>query len=75
MENIDQIIKMLGNDQEAINKVKQVMNNPKALNEMKKMLNKQMGIKTEPKQGKKISRNDKCPCNSGKKYKKCCYQI
>tara|TARA_R100000008_G_C3508505_1_gene127530 strand:+ start:490 stop:699 length:210 start_codon:yes stop_codon:yes gene_type:complete len=21
---------------------------------------------------KKIGRNDKCPCNSGKKYKKCC---
>jgi preprotein translocase subunit SecA len=22
--------------------------------------------------GKKIGRNDKCPCKSGKKYKKCC---
>ncbi|MDC1278620.1 SEC-C metal-binding domain-containing protein, partial [Pelagibacteraceae bacterium] len=22
--------------------------------------------------GKKISRNDPCPCGSGKKYKKCC---
>ena len=22
--------------------------------------------------GKKIGRNEKCPCNSGKKYKKCC---
>ena len=21
---------------------------------------------------KKIKRNDPCPCNSGKKYKKCC---
>jgi hypothetical protein len=21
----------------------------------------------------KIRRNDKCPCGSGKKYKKCCY--
>jgi len=29
----------------------------------------------EPKQriiGKKIGRNEKCPCGSGKKYKKCC---
>lgn len=26
----------------------------------------------EPKSGKKIGRNDPCPCNSGKKYKKCC---
>ena len=23
-------------------------------------------------QGAKIGRNDPCPCNSGKKYKKCC---
>ncbi|MEE0874530.1 MAG: SEC-C metal-binding domain-containing protein [Ruminococcus sp.] len=22
--------------------------------------------------GKKIGRNDPCPCGSGKKYKKCC---
>ncbi|MBW2075796.1 MAG: SEC-C domain-containing protein, partial [Deltaproteobacteria bacterium] len=21
----------------------------------------------------KINRNDKCPCGSGKKYKRCCY--
>jgi preprotein translocase subunit SecA len=24
------------------------------------------------KEGKKIGRNDPCPCGSGKKYKKCC---
>ncbi len=31
-------------------------------------------IKLKPKdnQGKKIGRNDPCPCGSGKKYKKCC---
>lgn len=23
---------------------------------------------------KKIDRNDPCPCGSGKKFKKCCYQ-
>lgn len=22
----------------------------------------------------KVGRNDPCPCNSGKKYKKCCYK-
>ena len=27
---------------------------------------------TKNEQGKKISRNDPCPCGSGKKYKKCC---
>lgn len=69
---MDEIIKMLGTDQETINKVKQVMNNPKAVNEMKKMVNKQMGVKNEPKQSNKIGRNDKCPCGSGKKFKKCC---
>ncbi len=30
-------------------------------------------VKKEPvKKGKKIGRNDPCPCGSGKKYKKCC---
>ena len=29
--------------------------------------------KIDPKyNGKKISRNEPCPCGSGKKYKKCC---
>jgi uncharacterized protein YecA (UPF0149 family) len=26
----------------------------------------------EPRQSKKVGRNEKCPCGSGKKYKKCC---
>lgn len=40
-----------------------------------------MGIKAkgEPKipkkRGDKVGRNDKCPCNSGKKHKKCCMKI
>ena len=30
-------------------------------------------VKKEPKKaGKKVGRNDPCPCGSGKKYKKCC---
>jgi hypothetical protein len=24
--------------------------------------------------GPKVGRNDKCPCGSGKKYKKCCWR-
>ena len=28
---------------------------------------------TYKREGKKIGRNDPCPCGSGKKYKKCCY--
>ncbi|MCK5597963.1 MAG: SEC-C domain-containing protein [Candidatus Eisenbacteria sp.] len=31
------------------------------------------GARREPvKKGKKVGRNDPCPCGSGKKYKKCC---
>jgi preprotein translocase subunit SecA len=30
------------------------------------------GPVSQAKAGKKVSRNDPCPCGSGKKYKKCC---
>ena len=30
------------------------------------------GAKTPVATGKKLGRNDPCPCGSGKKYKKCC---
>ena len=30
-------------------------------------------VSNRKKGGKKIGRNDPCPCGSGKKYKKCCY--
>ncbi|NIS74558.1 MAG: preprotein translocase subunit SecA [Deltaproteobacteria bacterium] len=30
------------------------------------------GAKTVKREGKKVGRNDPCPCGSGKKYKKCC---
>lgn len=34
----------------------------------------QPGVKSTPyrREGKKVGRNDPCPCGSGKKYKKCC---
>ena len=44
-------------------------------------LTRQVGLNTDgtskvpKKRGKKIGRNDKCPCNSDKKYKKCCGDI
>jgi uncharacterized protein YecA (UPF0149 family) len=28
--------------------------------------------KIKDEQGKKVGRNDPCPCGSGKKFKKCC---
>ena len=42
------------------------MNN-KDFNELYKELEKK--VKDD---GDKLSRNDPCPCGSGKKYKKCC---
>jgi len=33
---------------------------------------KEQGVKKTIKKGKKIGRNDMCPCGSGKKYKQCC---
>ena len=33
---------------------------------------KEQGVKKTIKKGKKIGRNDMCPCGSGKKYKNCC---
>ena len=33
---------------------------------------KDQGVKKTIKKGKKIGRNDLCPCGSGKKYKNCC---
>ena len=32
----------------------------------------EQGVKKTIKKGKKIGRNDMCPCGSGKKYKQCC---
>ena len=31
-----------------------------------------LDVKAVPHQSSKVSRNDPCPCGSGKKYKKCC---
>lgn len=36
---------------------------------------KKMRKNKEPKESKRIKRNEKCPCQSGKKYKKCCLMI
>ena len=37
-----------------------------------KKLYKEQKESTTIRKGKKIGRNDPCPCGSGKKYKKCC---
>ena len=38
----------------------------------RKALYKEQKLSTTIVKGKKIGRNDPCPCGSGKKYKKCC---
>ncbi len=40
--------------------------------ERQKELYKEQKLSTTVVKGKKIGRNDPCPCGSGKKYKKCC---
>ena len=40
-------------------------------NEEQKTIEKKGTLKDE----KKVGRNEKCPCNSGKKYKHCCGSI
>ena len=37
-----------------------------------KKLYKEQKESTTIRKGKKVGRNDPCPCGSGKKYKKCC---
>ena len=74
---LEQIGKMMGNDPQQMNKLKQVMKNPQAMKQMKKMLNQTLAAQglidpTESIKSKKIGRNEKCPCGSGKKYKMCC---
>ena len=75
-ETIEHLGRELGKDTATINKAKQLLKNPEAAKRIKKIMNKTMGIKgglnENIKKGRKIGRNDKCPCNSNKKYKKCC---
>ena len=51
-------------DEEAINKLTRKLG-----------LNIDGAPKVPKKKEKKIGRNEKCPCNSDKKYKKCCGSI
>jgi len=47
----------------------------KSLNNLKKNVMKYTYINSDEQSdstGKKIGRNDPCPCGSGKKYKNCC---
>ena len=78
LSSINNINNVPGIDQTTLNKAKQVIkNNP---NMVKNIINNNLNNgtlsdKSQPiVKPKKIKPNEKCPCNSGKKYKKCCSQ-
>ena len=71
-ETLQQLQKLNPNDlnQNTIQKLcKSLGINPKQLIKTMKKISNADKPKSEP---KKIGRNRPCPCNSGKKYKKCC---
>jgi uncharacterized protein YecA (UPF0149 family) len=47
-------------------------NHPNLINAKKRLKRMEMARKTPIKVSKAVGRNEPCPCNSGKKYKKCC---
>jgi Mlc titration factor MtfA (ptsG expression regulator) len=50
-------------------------NHPKLYDLLEKIFNQDMSEKTLKKNISRIGRNSPCPCNSGKKFKKCCGNI
>ncbi len=47
----------------------------KAQKSIMRRARRQVALAVEADRGKKIGRNEMCPCGSGKKYKKCCGEI
>lgn len=45
---------------------------PQTIQQIKQLLNIKLPSKKRVIDKQKIGRNDPCPCNSGKKWKKCC---
>ena len=78
MEQIDEICKMLGYNQSKINQIKKFLNdNPQMVQTMMSNIINQQGtnLPNNQKDRKKRTKpNEKCPCGSDKKYKKCCHK-
>lgn len=85
LENATQFIKNLGIDPETFSpetiqklmeftdKIKDPSKiDPQTIQQIKQILNIKLPSKKKVNDQQKIGRNDKCPCNSGKKWKKCC---
>jgi len=58
--------------QEIINLTQQIKDPQNMSTEYKKKLQELLKIKKEPRKKTKIGVNQKCPCGSSLKYKKCC---
>lgn len=85
LENATQFLKNVGIDPatftpETIQKLMQFTDkikdpskiDPQTLQQLKQLLNIKLPSKKRVIDNQKIGRNDPCPCNSGKKWKKCC---
>ena len=76
-KNIDYLYK-LHYEKEKKQKRAKFENPLETLKTLQKVTEEQVDTKSDSKitkgkrKGKKIGRNDPCPCGSGKKYKKCC---
>lgn len=77
MENLDlnEISDMMGVDPNTINQFKKILQDPAMRQKATNMMKSGLGIEPDKVRGKKIKPNSKCPCDSGKKYKKCCYKL
>ena len=85
LENATQFLKNVGIDPETFtpetiqklmkftDKIKDPSKiDPQTIQQIKKLLNIKLPSKKRVINDQKIGRNDPCPCNSGKKWKKCC---
>lgn len=70
-KNLSSIIMEQFNNKEQQDKVEELLDKVDDYNEMQNYINYNAIPKPQVKEHK-ISRNDPCPCGSGKKYKNCC---
>ncbi|MBT3689920.1 preprotein translocase subunit SecA, partial [bacterium] len=61
-----------GQNKQATTEVKSSVNAFQATQNKKSQVKQEVASKIKDDSGKKVGRNDPCPCGSGKKYKKCC---
>ena len=74
--NLNELADAMGIDPNTIDQFKKLMQDPAVRQKATNMMKDKMGLSDQTKtRTKKIKPNSKCPCDSGKKYKKCCYKL